>query len=174
MHERHENEQYFFDDATVDHLARFISRFSAPCCICAPTVGKRLAETNVDVTVLDIDKRFKEVTGFQVYDLYKPTWLEKKFDIIICDPPFFNVSLSQLFRALRMLAHHDFSQPMLISHLSRRSNAIEGTFAPFQLKATGYCPGYQTVKNCDRNAIEFFGNLPSESTAMLQIPGEDD
>ncbi|HKV08258.1 MAG TPA: hypothetical protein VJ725_08980 [Thermoanaerobaculia bacterium] len=167
MYELHENEQYFFDEKTLDQLSGFLLRFSAPCCICAPLLGKRLAERGAAVTVLDIDERFAGVRGFRRWDLYRPEWLGQEFDVIVCDPPFFNASLSQLFAALRMLARNDFSQPMLVSYLKRRSEAILGTFAPFGLKPTGYLPSYQTVEAGERNEIEFFSNLPEEEIRWL-------
>lgn len=167
MYEIHANEQYFFDEPTLDRLSRFLARWSAPCCICAPLLGKFAAERGVPVTILDVDERFADVPGFNRYDLYKPIWLEEKFDVIVCDPPFFNVSLSQLFSALRLLSHHDLSQPLMVSYLARRANAITGTFAPFKLRPTGYRPGYQTVKKSTKNEIEFFSNLRPEQLEDL-------
>lgn len=167
MYELHENEQYFFDAPTLDHLANFVARWPSPCCLCAPLLGKHLAERGVAVTILDIDERFSVVPGFRHYDIYRPAWLDRKFGIILCDPPFFNVSLSQLFAAVRILSHHQFDQPLLVSYLQRRSEAILGTFSPFGLRPTGFCPGYQTVQASARNDIEFFGNIPEESIREL-------
>ena len=167
MYERHENEQYFFNEKTLAHLTKFVSGFEAPCCLCCPLLGKQLAEQKVAVTILDVDDRFADLSGFRRFDIFRPEWLGDEFDLIICDPPFFNVSLSQLFAAIRLLARHDFSQPLLVSYLQRRASAIVGTFAPFNLRATGYCPSYQTVRDIEKNRIEFFGNLPAEQTRFL-------
>ncbi len=167
MYERHEKEQYFFDEDTLARLTTFLSEWSSPCCICAPLLGKYASEQGVPVTILDIDERFSDLAGFQAYDLYKPHWVDKTFDLILCDPPFFNVSLSQLFAALRLLSHHDFGQQLMVSYLVRRERAITGTFAPFRLQPTGYRPTYQTVKRGPKNEIEFFSNLPPEKIALL-------
>lgn len=72
MYELHENEQYFFAEPTLAHLAGFLARFAAPCCLCAPLLGRRLAEQGVAVTILDIDERFAAVRGFRCYNLYNP------------------------------------------------------------------------------------------------------
>ena len=168
MYELHENEQYFFAEPTLAHLATFLARFAAPCCLCAPLVGRRLAEQGVAVTILDIDERFAIVPGFRRYNLYRPEWLDQEFDIIVCDPPFFNVSLSQLFAAIRLISHNHFEQPLLITYLQRRSAAILGAFAPFGLQPTGYLPSYQTVQAIERNTIEFFGNLGQEELVALR------
>jgi len=58
MYELHENEQYFFDAATIDVLSTFLVPHAPVCCLCAPLLGKRLTENGVDVTVRDIDERF--------------------------------------------------------------------------------------------------------------------
>jgi len=159
MQENHQNEQYFFDRSTVDQLCDWLGGFDNPCVICAPSLGRQMHERGRVVRTLDIDQRFADLDGFIEWNLYKPRHLDERFDLIVCDPPFFNVSLSQLFSALRMLSHFDFSQRLMVSYLSRRADAITGTFSRFGIEATGMYPGYQTVKKCDRNEIEFFANF---------------
>ncbi len=172
MYERHENEQYFFDQATIGTLASFVAQYQSVCCLCTPMLAKNLNHNSLDVTVLDKDQRFSDIPGFRDYNLYEPEWIDKAFDLIICDPPFFNVSLSQLFKAIRMLSHNNLQQPLMISYLKRRGSAITGTFAAFDLKPSGYFPGYQTVQSCDRNQIEFFTNLSDVILAPLQTGPE--
>ena len=75
MYELHENEQYFFDEATLAHLAGFLGRWEAPCCVCAPLLGQRLRESGVRVRVLDIDARFEGVDGYRHYNLHRPEWI---------------------------------------------------------------------------------------------------
>lgn len=172
MYELHQNEQYFFDQPTLDHLTRVLSHFDSVCCLCAPLVGKSLVDAGRSVTILDVDERFAEVSGFRRWDVYRPEWLDQSFDLIICDPPFFNVSLSQLFTAIRMLSHHSFEQRLLISYLCRRSDAVLGTFSAYQLAPTGVQAGYQTVQACERNQVEFFSNLPPADVALNEAdPG---
>lgn len=171
MQERHENEQYFFTPKTTERLADFAARFTNPCCICTPSVGAELGRRGVPVRVLDIDERFARTPGFRRYDLFHPEWLGEEFGIILCDPPFFNVSLSQLFAALRLLSRGNYDQPLLISYLSRRATSLCGTFARYNLTATGYCPRYQTVQALSRNDVEFFGNLSPALHAELAQKG---
>ncbi len=167
MYEKHEKEQYFFDKATLGHLADFVSGFPNPCCICAPLLGKELESRGVSVRILDIDERFAKLNGFRKFDIYKPEWLGEEYGLIVCDPPFFRVSLSQLFTALRLLSRNDYSQPLLVSYLTRRASSVVGAFGNFGLEPTGYFPGYQTVQKVERNDIEFFGNLSPENHAKL-------
>lgn len=88
-------------------------------------------------------------------------------------PPFYNVSLSQLFIAIRMIARHDYVQPLLVSYLTRRSRNMLGAFSPFNLVATGYRQGYQTVQMSERNEIEFFGNLGTTRHEQLRRASPD-
>jgi len=167
MYEQHDLEQYFFDDAAIARLADFVAaRFQKPCCLCCPLLSEELARRNVAVRILDVDRRFADVRGFQLYDVFRPAWLDETFDIIICDPPFFKVSLSQLFRAVRTLSHHDFAQPLLLCYLSRRAANVRGTFAPFGIEPTGFFPTYRTVQKLARNEIEFFSNAPDALTQL--------
>jgi hypothetical protein len=172
MYELHEHEQYFFDPPTLQHLADFVEGFERPCCLCAPLLGQELERRGLDVRVLDIDERFAHLKGFRRWDIYRPEWLGEEFGLIVCDPPFYNVSLSQLFSAIRLLSRHDYSQPLLVSYLVRRASSLMGTFARFGLEPTGYRPSYQTVQKVERNEIEFFDNLGAESHARLPSKGE--
>jgi len=168
MYELHQHEQYFWDEATLSHLSEFVERYRNPCCLCAPLLGQKLVERGRKVAILDCDERFSDLPGFVRYDLYRPAPLPEKFDLIICDPPFFKVSLSQLFKTLRLLSRFDFAQPLLLCYLSRRASNLTGTFAAFGLKPTNYQPTYRTVQRSERNTVEFFANLPDDEISRLQ------
>jgi len=157
--EHHHREQYFFDAPTLSRLADFVGSFERPCCLCAPMLGRELARRERGVTVLDADRRFADVPGFVEWDLTRPRHLEQTFDLIVCDPPFFNVSLSKLFAAIRMLCHFDLGRRVMISYPVRREGAILGTFARFGLAPTGYHPSYLTVQKCEKNDIAFYANF---------------
>lgn len=165
--EIHKNEQYFFDEATLHHMADFLSRFTNPCCLCAPLLGRELEQRGIDVTVLDVDMRFSDLKGFREYNICRPSHIGKEFDIIVCDPPFFNVSLSKLFHAIRMLAQFNYRQAVFVSYLSRRRFNIMGTFSPFNIRPTGFFPQYVSLQKREKNLIEFFGNLSAELHADL-------
>ena len=170
MYELHENEQYFFDRPTLTHMAGFISAYPNPCCICCPLLGRELTTLGVPVRILDIDERFSDLPGFRRYDLHRPEWLGEEFGIIVCDPPFYNLSLSRLFAGLRLLSRNLYTQPLLVSYLVRRSSGILGTFSRFNLEPTNYRPTYQTVQKVPRNEIEFYGNLGPEAHHKLATP----
>jgi len=159
MLEQHEREQYFWNEATINAVADVAARWENPCCLCAPMVGRELARRGVQAHVLDIDERFSSVPGFMKYDLYRPLWLGERFGVIFCDPPFWIVSLSQLFAAIRRLSGYDDLQPLAICYPTRRGANLTATFARFGLKPSGFLPKYQTVQESERNRIEFFCNF---------------
>jgi hypothetical protein len=162
VHERQELEQYFFDDATLDHLARFVARFPDPCCLCTPTLGEELERRGVRTRTLDVDERFAYLRGFRHYDLTRPTWLGERYGIIVCDPPFLYVPLADLLRTVTILSLEDYRQPLLINYLSARATAITSMFSRFGLRPSGYRPGYRSIQNTGRNHMEFFSNLGPE------------
>jgi Probable N6-adenine methyltransferase len=171
VHEDHQREQYFFDPPTLDHLADFVAGYVNPACVCAPMLGRALADRGVDVAVLDIDTRFADLPRFREFNVGRPVPTGESYGLIVCDPPFFTVSLSTLFGALRMLAGYDFEQPLLIGYLARRAAALTGTFHRFGLVDTGYEPGYLTVQPVERNRIRFYGNLGANAHRRLAASG---
>src|SRR5262249_1967369 len=111
------------------------------------------------VPTLDLDERFAHLRGFVRWNIRRPTPLMFKPDLIICDPPFFGVSLSELFGAIRLLACFDTWTCVAVSYLSRRAGAITGTCRPFNLRGTAYRPAYVSVENAGRTSIELFANF---------------
>ncbi len=170
MNEQHENEQYFWDAATLTKLTEFLEPYAPVCCLCAPVLGRQLVEAGIQATILDTDERFSDIPGFVPYDIRRPTWLGTQFGLIICDPPFYNVSLSRLFKAIRTLSLNDFRTRLMLCYLKRRESAVLSSFSKFELHPSGYFPGYETVDTSDRNEIEFFTNLRSEECDPLQNP----
>jgi hypothetical protein len=172
--ERHEREQYFFRPSAAVALCLALAEFERPCLLCAPLVGAELSRRRRDVRVLDIDTRFAHLPAFREWHLHRPEFLPERFGLIFCGPPFFSVSLSQLFSAVRGLAGFDFSTPLAMTYLSRRSESITSVFAPFNLLPTGYRPEYLTVENDGRNSIEVFANfdcpLWTRAAAPLAAP----
>lgn len=167
MQERHEHEQYFFAPPTVRGLATFLAGFARPACLCTPMVGALLARRGHPARLLELDERFATTPGFASFDLYRPRALDERFDVILCDPPFEKVSLSQLFAAVRVLAHGDFTQPLLLCYPTARAGALLGTFAPFGLTALDAYPRYVSVQAHGPEGIRLYGNLGEHRHAEL-------
>ncbi len=167
MYEQHKLEQYFFDAPTIQHLADFVAQYKTPRCLCPPMLSTELEKRDIAVRTLEIDERFTTLNGYRQYNMYRPEWIGAAFDLIVCDPPFINISLSQLFTALRILSHYDYSHPLLVAYLARRGANLMHSFHRFNLQPIGYKPGYLTVQKTERSEIEFFGNLDAEAHARL-------
>jgi hypothetical protein len=160
MLEDHSREQYFWDDPTLEYLATVAGRFDNPACLCAPLLGSELERRNIACTTLDIDTRFQHLKGYTAFDIYRPIWQGSEFGVIFCDPPFWIISLSQLFAAIRLISQHNFEKPLAICYPARRGANLVATFSRFNLKPTGYFPTYRTVQTeQQRSKIEFFANF---------------
>ena len=87
------------------------------CLVCCPSLAKAMHDDwGYDVTLLDIDTRFKDLPGFQYWDLKEPVPIEgKKFDMILMDPPFFSVNSEEQAHAMSVLANQDYSTKLLLS-----------------------------------------------------------
>ncbi len=168
MDERRENEQYFFTENSIRKISEFLTQWDSIACLCAPKIGTFLSEQNIDVTILDIDRRFSDLRGFHYFDISSPEWIDRRFDIIICDPPFFNVSLTQLFKAIRSLSHHEFSQNLFISYLERRAASFVSSFSKFNLQPISYFPEYDTLQDIPKNKIQFFSNVDQDQLDPLR------
>lgn len=158
--ENHKNEQYFFTDNTREKIVEIASKYAKICCISCPSVGEELENRGCDVTILDIDMRFNYLSGFKYWDIKVPTYIESQFDLIIMDPPFFNVSMTEIRKALKMLTHYDVSNTkLMISYLTRREKALISGLKIFKLKPMGFIPEYNTVDVTDpKREIMFYGN----------------
>ena len=66
-------------------------------------------------------------------------------DLIFCDPPFFNVKLDRLYRAIMVLARQDPTIPVVLMYLFRREGALLSTFSQFDLHPMDFWPGYVSV-----------------------------
>lgn len=159
MEERHEWEQYFFDTPTLDRLADLAARYPQPCCLCAPRLGQTLEAHGVACRTLDRDTRFASLAGFRPYDITRPAWTGEVYGLIVCDPPFFSLSLTGLLHTIRLLSRYDPAQPLLISYLTRRAAPFLRAFAAFGLVPTDFYPSYVTVDPSARNEIAFFSNV---------------
>ncbi|MCW8132670.1 MAG: hypothetical protein KIS92_20150 [Planctomycetota bacterium] len=159
LRENRQHEQCFFDRATLDALAVWLERFKQPCLLCAPMLGFELHRRRRSVRVLDLDERFADLPGFRRWNLRRPEFTGEKYDLVLCDPPFFGVSLHQLHQALRVLCGYDPNRPVAVSYLVRRERAFLSAMASFGLRGTGVRLGYEHVANVERNEVGLYANI---------------
>jgi len=163
MEELHKNEQYFFDNRTLDNFITFLinSNFGLICFLCTPLLALKLLERtdDIDFDIFDIDRIFNNIKNFRYYNLNNNPYIEFDYHLIICDPPFFSVSLHNLLRSIESLTHYNYRTKIMISYLKRRENQFLDTFKDFNLKPTGFFPGYRSLENSGKNRIEFYSNI---------------
>lgn len=105
VEEDHAYEQYFFDGATRESLCGLMAQFERPLLLCVPSLAVLAEESGQPYVLLEKDERFSFLMGFRPYDLLSPTPAptDVPCDAVIADPPFANIELGQLRRALECL-----------------------------------------------------------------------
>lgn len=167
LQENRLNEQCFFDRETLVTLADWLERFKQPCLLCAPMLGWELHRRGRSVRVLDIDERFADLPGFRRWNLRRPEFTGEKYDLVLCDPPFFGVSLQQLNQALRVLCGYDPNRLVAVTYLVRRERAFLSALAPFGLRATGFQPAYEHVRAAERTTVNLYANFAAKLPARV-------
>jgi hypothetical protein len=162
MEELHENEQYFFTKEFENWFVGTIVNFfqgKKICCVCCPMIGARLVEAGMDVKILDIDRRFEKYEQFIYYDIKDPKYLDYEFDLIVCDPPFFNVSFTELLKAIKTLTHFTMYKSIFMTYLYRREIKFLDMFADYDLYRIKDRPQYKTLDVTDpKNDIRLYCN----------------
>lgn len=157
--ERHDKEQYFFDDETLRFLVSTCLGRGKICCLCCPSLGMALEQAGQDVHTLDIDERFSVLNGFRQFDIESPTWLGVKYGLIVCDPPFFLIAPSLLRKTIDMISLYDHQQLLVISYLRRREETILEAFRSYGLIPSRRVAGYKSVLDKEKGLIEFYDNI---------------
>jgi hypothetical protein len=94
--ELREYDQYFFSQKVLDTLVSNLKYESNIVCLCTPALANAFSIEGKETTCLDIDKRFDYLKGYKYFDILKPECLDFKPDVIIFDPPFFNINYANL------------------------------------------------------------------------------
>jgi hypothetical protein len=151
--ERHDLEQYFWSEKTVDNLMEALRHIciGESCCLTTPSLAHAWhVKERRDEVFLDIDRRFEYLPKFHYFDLRAPHEYDMEdstFRLIVFDPPFFYIPMTTMFEAVCKLANYDFDRTkLLIGFLKREECVLLKTFEPFYLKRTKFCLEYATVK----------------------------
>ena len=167
MQENHQRQQYWFDFPTLRRLSELVQQYDHPVALCCPMVGQFMANNGeTPPLVLDLDGRF-EADWFRLWDLHKPAPLEFKPDLVVVDPPFSNIKLDRLWKAMRVLMQGDFTTPLVMVWPTYNEGALLGTFSAYGLQPTGLVPGYVSCDPC----AQLYANF--DLRAVLVI-GEDE
>jgi hypothetical protein len=161
-----ELQQYMFHESCLTALADLVDGYQNPCCLCTPTLGRKLAQRGRVVRVPDVDDRFADLPGFRRFDVHAPENIDEAFDVIISDVPFLDFPLARMFDLIAKLSQGNFNQKLLMTYASQAGWKLVDSFQPFGIVATGYYPPYALEP--DQKFVEFFGNLGEEQHAILR------
>ncbi len=157
------HEQLFFAPETTREIISRVQKFSNIAFLCCPSLSLRPEFQNrEDVTFFDIDTRFPRVTYF---DLRKPIYPGRIFDVVVFDPPFFTTRLVQLRRAVRMLQGYDDRKGLLMTYLARREATFLRYFDTFHMRRIGEAQ-YNSVQIFDRNRTIIYANFGKDGAIL--------
>lgn len=152
------HEQFFFDAPTVRRLVGRAAAHARPLLVCMPSLAVHLHAAGRPVTLLDRDRRFRSLPDFERWDLLQPHMVFGDHDAIFIDPPFANITIAQLARAVALLAGGMPRPPALyLCHLREREAELRQSFAAYGLARLGPPLGYRSVKAATQARIHLFG-----------------
>ncbi|MEL6343454.1 MAG: hypothetical protein AAFV53_09985 [Myxococcota bacterium] len=157
--EDHRFEQFFFNTGTTARLSRIARQFRRPLLLCMPSLAKDLEDRLHPYRLLDRDRRFTNLSGYEYFDLLNPHMIFEDFDAIFVDPPFANVTLPQLRETIDLLASCPPRRPALfICYIASREAQLMETFSPYQLRRENEPLGYRTVKAATQARIRLYAS----------------
>jgi hypothetical protein len=156
--EDHRFEQFFFDGPTTRRLAAEAMRYRRPLLLCLPSIAEALEAAGHPYRLLDRDTRFQHLAGWQRWDLQKPELVFEDFDAILCDPPFANVTLPELVRAIDLLAAGAARPPAVhLAYIDTREPSLLRAFTHHGLTRRFGPLGYRSVKAETQARIAWYG-----------------
>lgn len=146
--ERTDLEQYFWSTETVNKLVKSLEYMENCCCLTTPSLGHGFHVSGREEVVLDIDRRFEYLPKFRYFDILYPNAIENEvFRIIIMDPPFFYISMAQIYDAVMCITNGSTTNTkLMIGFLKREERQLLEVFHAFNLKQTTFQLEYATVK----------------------------
>lgn len=160
LREDHRFEQFFFDEATTRRLSQLARTARDPLLVCLPSIAVSLHQDGHPARLLDRDKRFSGLPRMQTFDLHAPDYVDGQHDLLMCDPPFANVTLDKLRDTLDLLvstAMKPHPQPALaLCYISSRDSALKAAFAPYDLQTVGPPLGYRSVSASTQARIRLY------------------
>ena len=166
IREDHAHEQFFFSEGTCARLVALASQYRRPLLLCTPSIAVALDAQSRPYILLDRDRRFAHLSGYQRFDLRAPHMIFEDFDAIFVDPPFSNISLEQLAGTVDALARCAPTQPDLyLCYINTREEELLRRFGMFSLRRHPGALGYRSVKASTQARIFLYGPLIEGSPA---------
>ena len=128
--EEHNYEQFFYSENSTKKIYQLVKSYSTPLLLCNPSLAVMADEDGIDYLLLDRDKRFKFLKRFKEFSLTEPFLITSfAYDSIFIDPPFANVTPSQLVRCMKLTGKKErLSAPIFIAYNSKREEELIAAF----------------------------------------------
>ena len=168
--ERYDVEQYCWTKDTIKRLLKSLEFIENCCCLTTPSLGKGFFNIGRNEVVLDIDTRFNYLPKYRYFDIKNPIEQKETFEILIVDPPFFYLSMEQIFNAVLTVTKHNFNTKLLIGFLKREEKTLLKTFKKFNIKETNFKLEYTTAKPEKWKNYALYSNIDLPN--IKRIPGK--
>jgi len=128
--EDHNYEQFFYSKSSTESIYQLVKSYSKPLLLCNPSLAVMAEEDGIDYLLLDRDKRFTFLKRFKEFSLTEPFLVTSyEYDSIFLDPPFANVTPSQLVRCIKLMGTKQrLSAPIFIAYNSKREEELIAAF----------------------------------------------
>ena len=144
--ENRTSEQYFWTSKMVRKLLSALLLDINICCLATPSLALMLNESSTNNQfLLDCDERFSFLPNYVKFDFLKPNAVEQDFDVIVCDPPFFQIPLEKIENSIEILSKKNFKTKILITFLKREEMNLIRVFEKFDLRPTKFNVEYARV-----------------------------
>jgi hypothetical protein len=161
-------EQYFFSENVIRNICDALEYEEKILCLGTPAVADGFYKIkNKSVLLLDIDNRFDYLPGYIYFDILKYQDIKiDKPNILIIDPPFFKLSLVDLYNCVESLTEGDKKTKIIFAYVHREEKALLNIFKAYKLQLTKFKLEYRYVEpnkwenyslysNCEFNKIKF-------------------
>ena len=109
--ENRDHEQYFWTKDIVKKILHACEYITNCFCVTTPSLAEGFMNIGRDEKLLDIDERFSYLKYFEKFDI-KNTHVPDgsgDFNVIVIEPPFFNITTKELFEATNMITNNNFN-----------------------------------------------------------------
>ena len=170
--ENRELEQYFWTKDIVKKILHACEYITHRCCFTTPSLAEGFMIDGRDETLLDIDDRFAYLKYFEKFDIKNPHIPDGSgdFNIIVIDPPFFNITTKELFEATNMITNNNFNTKIIIAYLVRFEYPLLETFAPYGISETSTSLEYSHIKPNKWRNFKLYSNI--DLPGIKRIPSK--
>lgn len=166
--EDHRFEQFFYDEPSTRRLYKIVTEYSHPLLLCNPSLAllaeKDYSNKNEDSSylLLDRDTRFNFLSQYKEFYLTEPFLVTSfPYNVVFIDPPFANITPSQLVKCLRRMAPdaEKSSVPVYIAYNSEREQQLLAAFEeyPGPKLEKKWRLGYRSVSEDTQDKIWLYG-----------------